>query len=119
MAWLPRKLHGQLDLPIVLDTGLVGLISGLAESDLHPAIGRPALFVTMNPLRVFVTSAQMSARIRAPAAVPWASGLVHISNHRVSRHRNLRRTRWAGPDLNAPREIQTLRELLARAGSSR
>ena len=118
MARLPRKLHGQLDLPIDLDTGLVGLISGLAESDLHPAIGRPALFVTMNPLRVFVTSAQMSARIRAPAAAPRASGLVQISNHRVSRQRDLSRAIWGGPDPKPPREIQTLLELLARSVSS-
>lgn len=63
-------------------------------------------------------SARMSARIRALAAAPQASGLAHVGNDPVSRPPNLRRANWAEPDLNAPREVHPLRELLARAGAS-
>ena len=64
-------------------------------------------------------SARMSARIRALAAAPQASGLVHVGNDQVSRRPNLRYANWAGPDLNAPREVHPVRKLLSRAGASR
>ena len=63
--------------------------------------------------------AQMSARIRALAAAPQPSGLVHVGNDQVGRQPDLRCTNWAEPDLNAPREVHLLRKLLARAGASR
>lgn len=64
-------------------------------------------------------STQMSARIRALAAAPQASGLVHVGNDQVGRQPNLRCANWVEPYLNAPRGVHPLRELLARAGASR
>lgn len=119
MVRLPHKLHCQLDLRPVSATRPVGLVSGLDNSHLCPAIGRPALLATIIPLRVFVTSAQMSAMVRARAAAPPASGLVHIGNHQVSRQRSLRRACWAEPHLNAPRKTHALPESLAASGASR
>lgn len=97
----------------------VGLVSGHDESHPDPASGRPTLLVTMSPLRMVVISAQMSVRIREFAAAPQASDLVHVGNDQVIRQPNLRCANWAGPDLNAPREVHPLRKLLSRAGASR
>ena len=95
----------------------VRLGSGCGNLHLRPASSRLAPLVTMIPMRAVMTSAQMRAKTWALASATQASGVVEIGIDPVNGQLNCRRRDRAEPDLYAPKEGYTLRELLARAGS--